>query len=208
MKVIPSVLLISFVLLLVSAGTWASFTDVETASGSTITAGTMDLYITDHGPIIDHEWTLTNMVPGDYKSGQLNLHNNGTVADHVEIAFSTVCRDPGYEAGANEESDTLNGADGMDKYLKVVSMSYVKYGSGISSGNLVKDGVSSVITDRNGNGYIDLEDLNGITLDNLEAPGPMKTYPIDFDMEVRFDESASNDYQGDECILTMKFDLK
>jgi spore coat-associated protein N len=90
----------------------------------------------------------------------------------------------------------------------VVSMSYVKYGSGISSGNLVKDGVSSVITDRNGNGYIDLADLNGITLDNLDAPGPMQTYPIDFDMEVRFDESAPNDYQGDECILTMKFDLK
>ncbi len=208
MKVIPSVLLISFVLLLVSAGTWASFTDVEAASGSTITAGTMDLYITDNGPIIDHEWTLTNMVPGDHKIGQLNLYNNGTVADHVEIAFSTVCRDPGYEAGANEESDTLDGADGMDKYLKVVSMSYVKYGSGISSGNLVKDGVSSVITDRNGNGYIDLADLNGITLDNLDEPGPMQTYPIDFDMDVRFDESAPNDYQGDECILTMKFDLK
>ncbi|AKB33760.1 hypothetical protein MSSIH_3070 [Methanosarcina siciliae HI350] len=208
MKMIPSVLLIFFVLLLVSAGTWAAYTDVETSSGNTFTAGTLDLYMTDNGPIIDYEWTLTNMIPGMSKSGQLNLYNNGTVADHVEITFSTICRDPGADAGNNEESDTLAGANGMDSYLKVDSMSYSVYGSG-NPGTLVDNGISSVssITDSNGNGFIDLADLNGLTLDNLAPPGPNQQDPIDFNMKVTFDMSAPNDYQGDECILTMQFDL-
>ncbi|AKB21135.1 TasA family protein [Methanosarcina sp. WH1] len=209
MKVIPSVLLISFVLLMVSAGTWAAYTDVETSSGNTFTAGTMDLYMTDNGPIIDSEWTLTNMIPGtSYKPGELNLYNKGTTdADHVEITFSTVCRDPGYDAGTNEESDTLDGANGMDSYLRVDSMAYSPYGGNPES--LVFNGISKVssITDKNGNGFIDLADLNGLTLDDLLPPGPNMENPRDFDMQVSFDINAPNDYQGDECILTMQFEL-
>lgn len=209
MKLIPSVLLISFVLLLASAGTWASYQDVESSSGNTFTAGTLDLYMTDNGPIIDKEWTLTNMIPGESsKSGELNLYNTGTMsADHVEIAFSTICRDPGDEAGANEPSDTVDGASGMDSYMRVDSISYGPY-----AGNpkyLVRNGLSrdSSITDSNHNGYIDLADLNGVNLDNLLPPGTQMQDHRDFDMQVSFDESAPNDYQGDSCTLTMTFTL-
>jgi spore coat-associated protein N len=212
MKLIPSaVLSISLVLLLAGTGTWAEYSDVETSVGNTLTAGTMDLYMTDNGPVIDREWKLENMVPGtSFKSGQLNLYNDGTVAaDHVEISFSNICRDPGAEAGANEESDTLNGADGMDSYLKVDSMTY-----GPFTGNprvLVYNGVSrdsSILeSTTDNNNYIDLADLNGITMDDLEPPGTQKQNPMDFSMQISFDESAPNDYQGDECTLTLTFVL-
>lgn len=210
MKLIPSaVLSISLVLLLASAGTWAQYIDTEKSSGNSLTAGTLDLYMTDHGPIIDREWTLTNMVPGtSYRPGQLNLYNKGTTeADHVEIAFSTVCRDPGYEAGANEESDILDGASGMDSYLRVDSMAYSPFSGNPES--LVHNGVSTdpSIKDLNNNGYIDLADLNGLTLDNLPAPRANMQDHRDFDMTVSFDKSAPNGYQGDECTLTLTFTL-
>lgn len=199
MKVIPSVLLISFVLLLASVGTLASFTDVETASGEVFTAGTMDLYMEDNGPDINEEWTLINMVPGMSSiPGQLNIYNIGTMeADKLEvkITFATECTEPG-----------------MDGYLKVDSMKYTPYSSGTPM-NLL-----SYVSDSNSNGFIDLADLNGFTLDNLPAPAPTSLdvtgRPVagssnnDFNMEVSFDINAPNEYQGDTTTLTMRFEMK
>ncbi len=198
MKVIPSVLLISFVLLLASAGTWASFTDVETASGNTFTTETMDLYMEDNGPDINKEWTLINMVPGKSSiPGQLNIYNIGTMDANklkVKITFATLCTEPE-----------------MDSYLKVDSMMYIPYSSGTPINLLDK------VHDTNSNGFIDLADLNGRTLDNLPAPEPtsfdVTGRPVsgspnnDFNMQVSFDISAPNEYQGDTTTLTMKFEM-
>lgn len=198
MKVIPSVLLISFVLLLASAGTWASFTDVETSSGNTLNAGTMDLYMEDHGPVIDKEWTLINMIPGKSSiPGQLNIYNIGTMtADKlkVKITFATVCTEPE-----------------MDSYLRVDSMMYTPYSSGVPIDLLSK------VHDTNSNGFIDLADLNGLTLGDLPAPAPSSLdvtgRPVlgsannDFNMQVSFDISAPNEYQGDTTTLTMRFEM-
>lgn len=197
MKMIPSVLLIFFVLILVSAGTWAAYTDVETSSGNQLTAGTMNLYMEDSGTVIDSEWTLVNMVPGMTPiSGQLNLYNIGTLdADHVEIAFATVCTEPE-----------------MDSYLRVDSMTYTPYSSGTPM-NLLNS-----VNDTNSNGFIDLADLDGFTLDNLPAPELTTSFDAggrpaagspnnDFNMQVSFDISAPNDYQGDETVLTITFEM-
>lgn len=198
MKLVSSVLLISFVLILASAGTWASYTDVETVSENTFTAGTMNLYMEDSGTVIDGEWKLDNMKPGDFIPGQLNIYNIGTMDANklkMKIAFATVCTDPG-----------------MDSYLKVDSMTYVPY-SGGSTRNLLND-----VTDKNGNGYIDLADLNGITLDNLPAPAPTTSLDVtgrpvagspnnDFNMQISFGMNAPNTYQGDATKLSMKFEM-
>lgn len=218
--ILSAIFTVALVSVLVGAGTFAYYTDTETSSENTFTTGTMDLYMKDGDTNINAEWVMENMIPGSSsESGDLNLWNIGTLeADHVEISFSTVCTDLAYEAGDNEESDTLNGASGMDKYLEVVYMSYVD-ADGIETKFVDKyDSLNPWNTDyidddpNDGNDYIDLADLNGVTFDGLTAP------PIDGDINddtdscefiflVRFHEDAPNDYQGDECELIATFTL-
>lgn len=203
--ILSTIFTVALVSVLVGAGTFAYYADTEMSSDNTYTSGTMDLYMEDHDTDINAEWTMSNMAPGEsWTSGQLNLWNNGTIeANHVKISFSTVCNDP-----VNEPSDTLIGAADMDKFLKVIGMSYGKTGDLKQFVDL--DGNSTdtdYVDDWNGNGYIDLDDLDGVTFDGLSAPAANKGDQYDFDMTVRFHQDASNDYQGDECILTVTFTL-
>lgn len=208
-KAFVAIFTIALVSVMAGAGTFAYLTDVESSTGNSVEAGTFDLYLTDNGHV-DTEWTLSNMVPGkSWTGGELNLHHEGSIqADHVEIAFTSTCSDPGYESGDNEESDTLDGANGMSKCMKVLSMEYES-----SSGNMVlvenypSYGWNSVyLTDTNSNGFIDLDDLEGVILDDLPAP-ELNSFINDFRMDICFDVSAPNDYQGDECTLKLEFTL-
>lgn len=221
-KAFGAILTIALVSVMVGAGTFAYLTDVESSTGNSFEAGTFDLVMTDHGPVINAEWTMDEMIPGTtWEDGQLNLYHQGSLpADHVEIEFSSICSDPAFLAGENEESDTLDGASGMSNYIKVCSMVYEDE----SNNNIVivtsipsYDWDDSYVTDKNLNGFIDLYDLEGAILDDLPAP-PANPYPIEnpltnpiagtsLTMMFSFDISAPNDYQGDECTLNLKFTL-
>lgn len=212
--ILTAILSLALVSMLAGAGTLAYFSDTETSSGNTLTTGTMDLYMTDSGPIINAEWTLTDMLPGaSWESGELNLWNTGNIeADQVQITFSTVCTDPGSDAGSNEESDPVIGAEGMDEYLQVTSMSYENTDTiDFVWIDITADPIFQwddfYVTDSNGNDYIDLADLNGVTLDDLPAPPANGAENYEFRLEVRFHEDAPNDYQGDECELIITFTL-
>ena len=203
--ILSAIFTVALVSVLVGAGTFAYYTDTEVSSGNTYTGGTIDLYMEDHDTDISAEWTMSNMAPGEsWTNGELNLWNNGTIeANHVEISFSTECNDP-----VNEDSDTLIGAVGMDKYLKVTTMSYGRTGDMKQFVDLNGDSMdTNYVDDYNKNGYIDLHDLNGVTFDNLTAPAVNKGNQYDFVMNVIFHQNATNAYQGDECILTVTFTL-
>jgi predicted ribosomally synthesized peptide with SipW-like signal peptide len=222
--ILSAIFTVALVSVLVGAGTFAYLTDTETSSANTFTAGELDLYMEDGGPVINSEWVMVNMKPGSgttgTTSGKLNLWNIGTLdADHVEIYFTTVCNDLAFDAGENEESDTLDGAEGMDKYLRIVSMTYSDADDNYypivwqdDEGSGLEDfWDESYVVNTNDNDYIDLEDLDGVTFDNLVPPNTNGDITDNDDCEfiftVKFDVSAPNDFQGDQCILTMSFTL-
>lgn len=219
--ILSAIFTVALVSVLVGAGTFAYYADTETSSDNTFTSGTMDLYMEDGGPDISSEWVMVNMQPGvSSESGKLNLWNIGTVeADHVEIYFTTICKDLALLNGQNEESDTLDGAEDMDKYLRLTSMKYeentgvvhkIVWQADYGSGN-VDEWDPNYIDDYNGNGYIDLHDLNGVKFDDLPAPpangDKLANDDHEFSFDVKFDISAPNDFQGDQCILTIDFIL-
>jgi predicted ribosomally synthesized peptide with SipW-like signal peptide len=73
---------------MVAGGTWAYFSDTETSSANTITAGTLDLTI--GGDNVNYDiLTLTNRVPGDSGQAYAELKNVGSVAGELDIGKST-----------------------------------------------------------------------------------------------------------------------
>lgn len=224
-NITASFVIIALVALAASAGTLAYFSDVELIGGNTVTAGTMDLVLVDGGSPSFTEWYITpNMKPTDWKSGSLQIYNVGTVvADNMVITFMV---------SETEDSGPLSdtkptSAVGMSKLLKVTSMSYADVitttppttPSAVSmvdpNGNPEISGISDV----NGNGYIDLDDLNGISL-TVSAPAPVASTDNandhkELSMTITFvddegypaNSEKNNDYQGDTTELLVQFDL-
>lgn len=193
------------------AGTWAYFQDTESSTGNSIDAGTLDLKTSDsddNGDGATGTWTISNARPGDSVMADLTLRNEGTEsADHVEIDFSVTETEATGPSGS-DEADSKQGADGMTQQFEVTLLTY----NGV---NILEDYMS----DANGNGIMDLDDLvngNGAALDDLTPPpsanGGSETMTMEFRWahDSEFDSSVSgtnNDYQGDEFDLTVTYAL-
>jgi predicted ribosomally synthesized peptide with SipW-like signal peptide len=193
----------------------AYFTDVETSSGNTFSAGTLDLQIRDNGTWdpdpwgdgVDMTWVMDNMVPGGSSvTNHVFLRNFGSIQDgHVEISFSHEI-----DEDANPvDSDTnpVSQPGDLAKWLEIDSMSY-------APNNLKTDIKSTQGWDVNGNGWLDLDDVarspniiadNG-PLDDLVSPDDVGG-EASFSMSLFFRPEATNDIQGDILITTVTFTL-
>src|SRR5260221_8059492 len=142
-KIILSAMSILTSLALVSGAAFAFFSDAGTSTGNVFASGTFDLKLTDDNEIavdnVSATWTGTNMAPGGTPiTATLNLENTGTVAGH-HVDFKAT----------NTPTDNAPAEDlgSMAKHLQITTMTY--------------DGTNilPLFTDTNGNGHIDLEDL-------------------------------------------------
>ena len=211
-KFLLSMLAIFLVIGLVAGtGALAWFSDIETSTGNTLIAGTFDLKASDwdegFGDGVSATWTMSNMQPGATTVGpfSVNLQNSGTVAgNHVEISFSHSID----ELANPVESDTnpASTPGEMARWIEITSMTY----NGI---NFLAP-PAPIITDANGNGFIDLDDLTwpanaaeGGPLDNLVPPLPDSGGTRSFTMTLKFNSGATNDIQGDTLTTTVTFTL-
>lgn len=186
--------------MIAGAGSFAYFSDIETSSGNTFTAGTFDLKIKDGNEWwtdgIGTEWAISDMKPGKTVYGSVDLSNFGTItADHLEITCSYTINDP-----VGPESDTQENtpADHMADYMIIIHMDYVHDG-GTHIDLLTK------LTDVDGDG-IDLLELKTQGIDDIK---PLHNYPHEVwvDMILKFSEDAGNDFQGDTLTVTMIFTM-
>jgi predicted ribosomally synthesized peptide with SipW-like signal peptide len=205
------VLWLALALLLVAgmtgAGTFAYFSDTETSTGNTFTAGTLDLQVSDDSSVdpdpwgdgVDLTWVMNNMVPGGSSvTNTVSLQNVGSVqGNHVEISFSHTLDENPVESDTNPNSQPGD----LAKWLEITAMQY--------------DGVNILpqLVDANGNGWIDLED---VTLSaNTVEDGPLDNLPSPeavggtgtLSMTISFRAEATNDIQGDILTTTVFFTL-
>jgi predicted ribosomally synthesized peptide with SipW-like signal peptide len=198
-----------------TGGVFAYFTDVETSSGNSFTAGTLDLEIRDNGTWdpdpwgngVDMTWVMDNMVPGGSSvTNHVFLRNVGSIAgNHVEISFSNAID----EATNPVETDSNPASLPQDlaKWIEVGGMSYA-----------ISD-LKYIIThttgwDVNGNGWLDLDDLARSPiiiaehgpLDDLVPPDSVGG-EASFSLSLYFRTEATNDIQGDILITTVSFTL-
>jgi predicted ribosomally synthesized peptide with SipW-like signal peptide len=185
----------------------AYFTDVETSTGNTFTAGTLILKLSDKnegfGDGVTATWTMDNMQPGVTSVGPLsvNLQNSGNIAgNHVEISFS---HDIDEDANPVEsDSDPASDPGDIARWLQIITMTYDTI-----------DFLDSY-TDANHNGFFDLEDLTmspyadeAGPLDNLPTPPPNNGGTTSLTMKLKFNAGATNDIQGDILTTTVTFTL-
>lgn len=191
-RILLSFLTIGLVSLVTIGATRAYFSDQGQNTGNTFSAGTLDLKLSDDDESdkddISATWVANNMAPGDSVSGSFYLENTGTVAgDHIEITTSNTVSDEPWD---------------MDKQLEIVQMKYDKDGNHVFD---PADDILTMVSDANGNGYPDLDDLESVTLDNL-ALTDLNNYH-EFFMEVKLHENAGNEYQGDQVTTTFTITL-
>lgn len=160
-------------LAIISAATFAYFSDQGTSSDNVFASGTLILKLSDNNETaqdnVASSFGGTDLAPGASASGQLKLKNTGTVAaNHAEVAL------------VNTNSDTTNP---LDKVLELTTLNY--------------DGSSvlSQVTDSNANGWKDLDDLEASGLDNLALTDLNTDHNLD--LVVTFRSDAGNEYQGD-----------
>lgn len=118
-KILLSLLIIGMIVSVASAGTWAYFSDTETSTSNTLTAGSL---------ILDMPTTMTitdtadkYIVPGEEGSGSITMKNSGTVAGDLYVKINPTTSEllPYIDLTATVGS-TRVGLD--DQYVKVADL--------------------------------------------------------------------------------------
>ncbi|WP_342764452.1 TasA family protein [Haladaptatus sp. R4] len=174
--------------ILAGVGTWAFWSDTDSSTGNTVEAGTMDLAINGSANGTTEDFNLINAQPGDQVNHTYALTNEGsTEADHLEIGFNYTENDLRAEPNDSELANELNASE-TASLIRVQTMQYE------SPQGTVLDDITSNVTDTNGNGYVDLQEVNAQTnvLDDLQAPAPNSSSTTYFtlDLEVANDNAA------------------
>lgn len=128
LKILGSLLTLALASTALGYGTFAFFSDTETAAQNLFTAGDLDLTIDDEQGTLA-TITGTNFAPGDTVSGSLVLHNKGsiTTADGVHAvdldfkAATIVTDDPG---NPNDIDDGGQSLVAFDRWLTLTSFTY------------------------------------------------------------------------------------
>lgn len=179
--------------LLIGGGTYSYFSDSALSGGNIFTAGNIDLKVKDNdqpwGDSVSATWTSTNMKPGDelpFSIPQVEMKNIGSLpASSLDISASNSV--PGY---------TGTPADDMDKYMQITRM---EYSDTIPTMDLVTH-----TSDVNGNGWIDLDDLEQGGITGLPAPVGIGC----LSMDLRFRPEAGNAFQGMTLVTSVTLTLR
>jgi len=119
-RILISLAIIGAVSAIVVGATTAYFSDTETASGNTFTAGTLNLQVGNDDPCTEHI-TISNIAPGFEMKKKYAIKNTGTIDGRLSISFSAITNkengrtEPEIEAG--DEYGPLDGE--LGEYLRV-----------------------------------------------------------------------------------------
>jgi len=224
-------------IILAGSYTGAFFMDVETSEDNSFSSGLLDLKIANNDGIykdgIIGTWTAEDFKPGDeYKfiTSFVSLVKTpeSIEANHTEITCNYTVKDTCDPSDPDYlESDT-NCTTNLypDEMAKKMIITRCVYTDGSSwcidcltgkkfngyapldhncTGNVIDSNNDWKIEDQNGDGKISFYDLKNDKLDNL--PPILESPEYKFQMSVKFDEDAGNDFQGDTFNLTMIFTL-
>jgi len=201
-KILGLTIAIVLIIGAVAGATWAYFSDTEASSDNVFAAGTLTLQLSDNDePYQDGvtaSWSNTNMAPGDDCSGWVDLKNVGSLAaDHVEISF------------ANTVTNNVTAGDDTDisDSMKVTAMSYgtTDLLAQTTPGTFDNTYIEAA---SGGDGALTLNELNGITIDDLtEVPGANGAPVVRFAMTVELDSATGDGNQGDSVTTVITFTL-
>lgn len=169
----------------------AFLSDQESSVNNSLAAGTMDLKISDDdeaaGDSLAMTWEGDNLRPGqETAAGELKIKNAGTVAaDHIHISVENLITQ-----GAGPGADA---ADPMDANLEIQALQYNEAD------------IKSYLSDKNGNGIIDLDDWEQTPIAEFSLPltDLNNNHTLSLTVSLRSETSETN--QGD--VVTTAFSI-
>jgi predicted ribosomally synthesized peptide with SipW-like signal peptide len=193
-----------------TAGAWALFQDTETSSNNQLTAGTMDLKLTDANESDQDSITASfggsALVPGaNIGPSTVTLKNTGNLnADHVDIKFqNTVTDNASYNA-----NDLGPNITDMAMVLTVSALSYG--GSNLLTqtvpGTFNNTYIEAADNAGNNDGIITLRELNNVIIQSLSAP-PANNGTRVLSITLNIGANVGNGIQGDIDNVTVTFGL-
>jgi len=193
---------------LVGGGTWAYFTDVETSTGNTFAAGTLDLEIDTENP-----WTSTAI------DNSATPMKPGEVLTPVSIACKNVGTLPG---DLYMQITAVSGVGGANMAPYTHASSEPEYDAEIgtytagspNNDNTPADDIDTVMTLSCENATVGITGLDGVKLNVAGAAGYKLVEAslaagatATVGLGATLDNTATNEYQGDTVSFTIEFQI-
>ncbi len=196
-KILVSLSMISAVAAIAIGGTVAYFSDIETSTGNTFTAGTLDLNL-DGGNVNVVKFTLANLKPGDLGNGTWAVANVGSLDGYLDLEAISVTE----AIGATTDSELADEPTGVDvaqlgTYLLIHLFVDTNNNGVFDSGETDIYGTATAplpIKDISGNYGLDL---------SLAANGGTNYIRLNWNIPTTTD----NQIQGDSVTLSITFEL-
>ncbi len=184
---------------MVSGGTWAYFSDTESSTGNSLTAGTLDLNI-NGGNIAVTTFTASAVAPGDSGNGSSTLANIGTMGGELDITFSAIANTGGVGGEFGDSSGDLGGVAEIAVYIDVDQ-------SGTwTAGDI---GLKSDATTYSFPTALDYDVIDNYDSETYDAVETMATTAADnFRVQWRVPTGADNSIQGDAVSFDVTFILE
>ncbi|MDI6903859.1 MAG: TasA family protein, partial [Methanocellales archaeon] len=171
--------------------TFAYFSDTETSTGNTFTAGTLDLKL-DEGDDNVVKFKLADLKPGDSGVGTWALRNAGSIPGYLDLESISVVDDPGTTPESEPTPD--NGELGAN--MDVVLFWDDGAGNGIA-GNGIQDGTEATI-------YSGKLASISVAEQNYPLAAGATTY---ISLTWSIGSGVGNEIQGDISTLNITFEL-
>jgi len=194
-KLLISLSIIGIVAAIAIGGTIAYFSDVETSTGNTLTAGTLDLRDLDY---VTWEFDFEDMKPGDTTGVQtidLEMEEGSNASNHVEIDIDTHDFIDGVVPNGG-----VNTKDDFKKQIKVNTLKYFD--------SVTTDLLTLVDDNADGNlGFKSLYDVEayGVFDDLLSFGTGAGRFKVELSLPTDLPDANDNKYQGDSIQIDFEF---
>ena len=171
------------------AGTYAAFSDTESSTGNTITAGTLSLSGAADGMIDVSDGVPGQSIPSSGTTTVQATYDSGSTVDPVVVDFSV---------GISEPSEPTEPSNSTDQTASSFAQQLL-----VGTANLTKNG-SSIEDLTSSQGVSTADDLGGLSLDDAFGDvSPSDT--VGLEVAFTFDSNAGNDYQADGVSMSVSF---
>jgi predicted ribosomally synthesized peptide with SipW-like signal peptide len=215
-KIVVSLMVIALVGALIGSGIFAAFSDIESATDNTFTAGTLNLKVGSADPCTE-TISVSNLKPGDTgNAGTWLTRNDGSIAGDLTVAISIVTNNENTRSEVEENAgDTTPGAtDGeLGGLLKVAFWMDADKSGGWSSGDYYLQSDGSKVSWASGStlptaAYDIVDNYDSVIwtdCQNAAAGTDLGNFQVEYD----FPEGGSGDNvaQSDDCVFDIIFTL-
>lgn len=189
---------------LIAGGSWAYFSDTESSTGNTFTAGKLNLTVNTNDGSNTVVFTVTNANPDQSGAGTWTLVNPGNLGGYLDLENISVTNAENYDAATNEaeavdDADTSDLTGGGELAANLDVVLFVDDGAGVGTANNgIKDGSEVAVYSGK------LGSIAGSYNQNL-ALGAGATSYISLTWSVG--SGVNNTIMGDSATLNITFEL-